>query len=489
MGRNGAGKSTLLRLLEGARRAHPRAHRARGRRGPAAPEPGRLPDPRARLARRRENPAWPRPGSAAGAMRTRATSPAGERQRLALEIVLGGGPVAAVLLDEPTRGMDRAHRDALAARIAELAGDGAAVMVATHDTEFTAAFADRVVLMGQGDVIADGTPPEVLGRRLVLLDRGRAHRSAARAGPSPPSRARGRSGGSWSDDLGARLDRPSWLWCSPPASPGTSAAPAGTNRGAGGRAGGAGRGRPAGLRRGPEREAHHRHRAVRGLRARARPGLRGGRDRPRSSRTSSSARDRGPRGRWPAGAGSGFGGRGLSPSLTATGDRARCQLAIACGLAGLAFGALLDVYQTTLAARQDLATYLAVSGTSLPVQLGPCDRQRRVLPPDRPGLHPRAAPLPAPLRGALGSRWPWPPPLILALAVAGTWTPATCAGRGLPGREGRRATSSACRTATAASAAAKGQRSNQLHHRAGPRSGWPPRGATRATSRAAAGRP
>ena len=86
----------------------------------------------------------------------------GQRQRLALEIVLGGGPVAAVLLDEPTRGMDRAHRDALAARITELAGDGAAVMVATHDTEFTAAFADRVVLMGQGDVIADGTPPEVL---------------------------------------------------------------------------------------------------------------------------------------------------------------------------------------------------------------------------------------------------------------------------------------------------------------------------------------
>ena len=35
-------------------------------------------------------------------------------------------------------------------------------MVATHDTEFAAAFADRVVLMGQGEVIADGTPAEVL---------------------------------------------------------------------------------------------------------------------------------------------------------------------------------------------------------------------------------------------------------------------------------------------------------------------------------------
>ena len=47
----------------------------------------------------------------------------------------------------------------------------------------------------------------------------------------------------------------------------------------------------------------------------------------------------------------------------------RLPLAIACGVAGLAFGALLDVYQTTLAARQDLPTYLAVSGTSLPYNL------------------------------------------------------------------------------------------------------------------------
>ena len=35
-------------------------------------------------------------------------------------------------------------------------------MVATHDTEFVAGFAERVVLMGQGDVIADGSPVEVL---------------------------------------------------------------------------------------------------------------------------------------------------------------------------------------------------------------------------------------------------------------------------------------------------------------------------------------
>src|SRR4029450_4484782 len=42
----------------------------------------------------------------------------GERQRLALEVVLAGDAInAVVLLDEPTRGMDRVHKDALAARI------------------------------------------------------------------------------------------------------------------------------------------------------------------------------------------------------------------------------------------------------------------------------------------------------------------------------------------------------------------------------------
>lgn len=47
----------------------------------------------------------------------------------------------------------------------------------------------------------------------------------------------------------------------------------------------------------------------------------------------------------------------------------RVWLALACGVAGLAFGAILDVYQWTLAARQDLPTYVAVSGSSLPYNL------------------------------------------------------------------------------------------------------------------------
>jgi energy-coupling factor transport system ATP-binding protein len=67
-----------------------------------------------------------------------------------------------VCLDEPTRGMDRSRKEALALRLHELAGDGAAVIVATHDPEFAARLADRVLLMGEGELIADGPVADVL---------------------------------------------------------------------------------------------------------------------------------------------------------------------------------------------------------------------------------------------------------------------------------------------------------------------------------------
>ena len=68
-----------------------------------------------------------------------------------------------------------------------------------------------------------------------------------------------------------------------------------------------------------------------------------------------------------------WGGVGIGGGLLARAagrrELGRIPLAIACGLAGLAFGAFMDVYQWTLAARQDLPTYLAISGTSLPYNL------------------------------------------------------------------------------------------------------------------------
>jgi energy-coupling factor transport system ATP-binding protein len=87
----------------------------------------------------------------------------GQRQRLALAIVLGGPEPAAVLaLDEPTRGMDTASKRRLAHWLRARAKEGAAVILATHDAEFAAEFADRAVLLADGRVIADGPIEQVL---------------------------------------------------------------------------------------------------------------------------------------------------------------------------------------------------------------------------------------------------------------------------------------------------------------------------------------
>jgi energy-coupling factor transport system ATP-binding protein len=117
----------------------------------------------------------------------------GERQRLALAIVLGDpdDPPGVLCLDEPTRGMDRRHREVLSALLARL---GCAALVATHDPEFAVSFAERVVLLADGAVIADGPVAEVLGgggyfstETARILD-GRAltpeHGIAQLAGPS-----------------------------------------------------------------------------------------------------------------------------------------------------------------------------------------------------------------------------------------------------------------------------------------------------------------
>ena len=73
----------------------------------------------------------------------------GERQRAALAAVLTGRPQL-VLLDEPTRGMDVASRQALVRLVSSLRDRGAAMVIATHDSDLRAAVADRVVRVGSG---------------------------------------------------------------------------------------------------------------------------------------------------------------------------------------------------------------------------------------------------------------------------------------------------------------------------------------------------
>jgi energy-coupling factor transport system ATP-binding protein len=161
MGRNGAGKSTLLRLVKGL------AEPTRGAVERAGAVALLLQNPGDYLIHEHAvDEGGPELLAAAGLEGRAQANPrdlsGGERQRLALELVLAGGPYAAVCLDEPTRGMDRRRKSALARRIGAIAGREAAVVVATHDTEFAAQFADRTVLMGEGSVIADGPPGEVL---------------------------------------------------------------------------------------------------------------------------------------------------------------------------------------------------------------------------------------------------------------------------------------------------------------------------------------
>jgi energy-coupling factor transporter ATP-binding protein EcfA2 len=78
-----------------------------------------------------------------------------------LAVQLAGAP-RAVLLDEPTRGLDHVAKERLSALLRELAAEGHVVVVATHDVEFVAATAARVVVLADGDVVADGPTAEVI---------------------------------------------------------------------------------------------------------------------------------------------------------------------------------------------------------------------------------------------------------------------------------------------------------------------------------------
>jgi energy-coupling factor transport system ATP-binding protein len=170
MGRNGAGKSTLLRCA--ARLVEPARGRIEAPRGVALlpQRPGDL-----FVHERVADEVRGEAGSAAlrrfGLEALADADPrdlsGGERQRLALAIVVAGrdpedGELPGVLLlDEPTRGMDRARKHDLADLARQLSERHTAVVIATHDVEFAAPFADRVVLLGRGDVVADGPAEEL----------------------------------------------------------------------------------------------------------------------------------------------------------------------------------------------------------------------------------------------------------------------------------------------------------------------------------------
>lgn len=186
MGRNGAGKSTLLWTLQGALKS------ARGTVRVDGDEPSALRPAvrRTRVALVPQNPAdllyLDTIGAECRQSDQESTQPAdttrslvdrlapgldqdadprdlseGQRLSLVLAIQLASRP-AVLLLDEPTRGLDYLAKDRLGAALAGLAGDGVAVLLATHDVEFVAAVADRVVVLAGGEIITDGPTVDVV---------------------------------------------------------------------------------------------------------------------------------------------------------------------------------------------------------------------------------------------------------------------------------------------------------------------------------------
>jgi ABC-type multidrug transport system ATPase subunit len=186
MGRNGSGKSTLMWALQGTRK------RAKGTVLVAGEDPavlgaearrrlvGLVPQTAADLlyletvadecaAADREAAA---PDGSARALLERLapgidrdTHPRdlseGQRLALVLTVVLTSRP-SVICLDEPTRGLDYPGKAALAEILTGLKDDGCAVLVATHDVEFVAQVADRVVVLAEGEVVSEGPTARVV---------------------------------------------------------------------------------------------------------------------------------------------------------------------------------------------------------------------------------------------------------------------------------------------------------------------------------------
>jgi energy-coupling factor transport system ATP-binding protein len=85
----------------------------------------------------------------------------GQRLTQALAIVLAARPPL-VLLDEPTRGLDYTAKHRLVEILRDLAAEGHGVLLATHDVELVAEVATRVLVIADGELVADGPTVDVI---------------------------------------------------------------------------------------------------------------------------------------------------------------------------------------------------------------------------------------------------------------------------------------------------------------------------------------
>ncbi|WP_342424371.1 ATP-binding cassette domain-containing protein [Paenibacillus sp. FSL E2-0178] len=83
----------------------------------------------------------------------------GQQQQTALAMMMLMKPDI-LLLDEPTKGLDPAAKDRLAALLQQLRRQGASILIVTHDVEFAAKYASRCALLFDGSITAEGAPAE-----------------------------------------------------------------------------------------------------------------------------------------------------------------------------------------------------------------------------------------------------------------------------------------------------------------------------------------
>ena len=91
----------------------------------------------------------------------------GQRQKLAVGSLLAMNP-SIMIIDEPTTGMDWRGGEAMMELIQDLHQTGQTIVMITHDMRIVTAYATRVVVMAEGEILADGTPKQVFVQEDVL---------------------------------------------------------------------------------------------------------------------------------------------------------------------------------------------------------------------------------------------------------------------------------------------------------------------------------
>jgi energy-coupling factor transport system ATP-binding protein len=92
----------------------------------------------------------------------------GERKRLALASVLCVEPTI-IILDEPTQAQDAKQKLKLAQLIDSFRRSDSIILLVTHDVEFAVQVVDRLLILSEGRLLADGSPRQVLGNPDLLL--------------------------------------------------------------------------------------------------------------------------------------------------------------------------------------------------------------------------------------------------------------------------------------------------------------------------------